>query len=235
MTELEMQLKERNVTDYEDILIEYEQHFLFKLADGYTEDEISARLGDPLVLAAQYTAADQPKSSGSKGIRIAVAFGLFFLNIIAGAAIIAFLAWVIALGASTIGFMITGISLLTGSNPAGLLPDMPRIGAIILGIGILALSALAAMATIYCWRFVLQITKAFWHWNKRCLAMAGNEPVKPSIAVLPQFTPSARRTMRRITSVALFTFAICFIGGYIVLTLRAGSWEFWHVWNWFVS
>ena len=235
MAELEKHLKERNVSDFADILIDYEQHFLFKLADGYTEDEISAKLGHPLDLAAQYTAADQQKRKGRTGIRIAAALGLFFLNIITGSAIIAFLAWVIALGVSTIGFLATGIALLADFNPAEILPYMPRTGAVIMSIVFLALTTLAAMAAIYCWRFVIQITKANWHWNGRCMAMAGNQPVKPSIAATPQFTPSARRIMRRITSTALVVFAISFIAGYIILTLRAGSWEFWHVWSWFVS
>lgn len=38
---------------------EYEQHFVFKLADGYSEEEIAAKLGDPTALAAQFDAAAQ--------------------------------------------------------------------------------------------------------------------------------------------------------------------------------
>jgi hypothetical protein len=234
MTELEKHLKERNVSDFADILIDYEQHFLFKLADGYTEDEISAKLGQPLALAAQYTAYNQQKRKGRGGIRFAAALGLFFLNMITSSAILAFLAWVIALGISTIGFLAAGLTLLAGLNPAELLPYMPRTGEVIISIVLLSLTTLAAMAAIYCWRFVIQITKANWHWNGRCLAKAGNRPVKPSIAATPQFTPSARRVMRRITSAALVVFAISLIAGYIVLALRAGAWEFWHVWGWFV-
>lgn len=235
MTELEKHLKEHNVSDYADILIEFEQHFLFKLADGYTEDEIAARLGHPLDLAAQYTAADQPKKTGRTGTRIAVALGLFFLNLMTGSVIIAFLAWVVALGASTIAFLVTGIALLADLNPAGLVPDMPRVGAIIMGIVFLALTTLSALATIYSWRFIFQVTKAYWHWNGRCMAKAGNRPVKPSIAATPHFAPSVRRIMRRVTSAAMVIFAVSFVAGYILLTLKAGSWEFWHVWGWFVS
>lgn len=235
MAELEKQLKERNISDFAEILAEYEQHFIFKLADGYSEDEISARLGHPLDLAAQYTAADPKKTSRRTGIRMATALGLFFLDIVAVSAIIALLAWVIALGVSAIGFMLTGIFLLVDLNPAGFIPDMPQAGAIIIGIAFLALAILAVMATIYCWRFVLQANKAYWHWHGRCLALAGNRPVKPSIAAVPQFRPSTRRTMRRITSITLVVFAVSFLAGYIVLTLLSGAWEFWHVWDWFVS
>lgn len=47
------------------MLEEYEQHFAFKLADGYSEEEIAARLGSPAELAAQFEAAPQPKRRGS--------------------------------------------------------------------------------------------------------------------------------------------------------------------------
>ena len=41
-----------------DVVEEYQQHFAFKLADGYSEEEIAARLGDPVALAAQLGEAE---------------------------------------------------------------------------------------------------------------------------------------------------------------------------------
>lgn len=35
---LEKELRHKNAPEIEDILDEYEQHFAFKLADGYTEE-----------------------------------------------------------------------------------------------------------------------------------------------------------------------------------------------------
>lgn len=45
---LETELKSRRLPDAGEILEEYEQHFAFKLADGYTEQEIARKLGSPL-------------------------------------------------------------------------------------------------------------------------------------------------------------------------------------------
>ena len=45
MTRLEHELRKRNVVDAADVMEEYEQHFAFKLADGYSEEEIAAKLG----------------------------------------------------------------------------------------------------------------------------------------------------------------------------------------------
>ncbi len=52
LTELARELAKRNVADAADVMEEYEQHFAFKLADGYSEEEIAAKLGAPAVLAA---------------------------------------------------------------------------------------------------------------------------------------------------------------------------------------
>jgi len=59
MTRLASELRKRNVADAADVTEEYEQHFAFKLADGYSEEEIAARLGKPEELAAQYESAPQ--------------------------------------------------------------------------------------------------------------------------------------------------------------------------------
>ena len=54
LTRLGAELKARKVADMDDILGEYSRHFDYKLADGYSEEEIAARLGSPEELAAQF-------------------------------------------------------------------------------------------------------------------------------------------------------------------------------------
>ena len=49
---LETELKNRRLPDAGEILEEYEQHFAFKLADGYTVQEIARNLGIPFEIAA---------------------------------------------------------------------------------------------------------------------------------------------------------------------------------------
>ena len=72
MTQLTSELYKRNIADSADVIEEYEQHFAFKLADGYTEEEIAARLGDPAALAAQFSESDAPEQKkGNKPLVIA--------------------------------------------------------------------------------------------------------------------------------------------------------------------
>lgn len=62
MAQFAAELKKQNIADAADILEEYEQHFTFKLNDGFSEEEIAARLGTPAELAAQF----QPASPGKE-------------------------------------------------------------------------------------------------------------------------------------------------------------------------
>lgn len=57
VTQRTAELHKRNVAAAADVVEEYQQHVSFKLADGYSE-EIAARLGDPVALAAQFGEAE---------------------------------------------------------------------------------------------------------------------------------------------------------------------------------
>ena len=52
VTQRTAELHKRDVVA--DVVEEYQQHCSFKLADGYSEEKIDARLGDPVALAAQF-------------------------------------------------------------------------------------------------------------------------------------------------------------------------------------
>lgn len=68
LSRLEAELEARRVPEPEDILGEYRRHFEYKLADGYSEEEIAARLGAPEELAAQFEPereAPRPSRAGS--------------------------------------------------------------------------------------------------------------------------------------------------------------------------
>lgn len=92
MQRLSDELQKRNVADAADILQEYEAHFAMKMADGYIEEEIAARLGDPTALAAQFDDAEETpeKKGGSKPLVVA---GLCFADVFAGLFFILLAAW----------------------------------------------------------------------------------------------------------------------------------------------
>ena len=81
LSKLENELKKNGIEDVDDILGEYEEHFAFKLADGYTEEEIAAKLGKPAELAAQF----ENDGSGEKrgGRKLVTVIGLVFADLFA--------------------------------------------------------------------------------------------------------------------------------------------------------
>ena len=77
LAQLERELKRNHVPDAGEILNEYAQHFAFKLADGYSEEEISARLGEPAALAAQFDGPSAPPKAGNKPLAAFMLCGSF--------------------------------------------------------------------------------------------------------------------------------------------------------------
>ena len=142
MEKLAKELKARGVADAADIEEEYEQHFAFKLADGYSEEEIAAKLGDPAKLAAQFGA--ESASAGKGGKKATVVTGFVFLDIVTVLGFIALAAFALVLAAAAIGFAAIGVSLITKASLCGVIPAMPYGSAVILGVASLAFSPASA-------------------------------------------------------------------------------------------
>lgn len=230
LTELEKTLKTQNVADIESILEEYEEHFKFKIADGYSEEEVAARLGNPLELARQYSPAEKPQRAAGKAVIVA---GLVLAGIFVFLLFIMFFGWVAVLGSLTVASATLGVCLIGRLDIMSLLPNIPNPGSTILGIASLALAVLAGLGTYYCWHYVLQLAKAYIHWHKRCLAASSGKPQSPPIAKTPQFKPRLRRRLRLVTGLAIAVFGVGFVLAFILMALQAGSFEFWHTWGWF--
>ena len=88
LTELARELEKRNVADAAEIMEENEQHFAFKLADGYSEEEIAAKLGAPEDLAQQFA----PSRKRALRTALLISFTLFGVFLVLGAAVSAILA-----------------------------------------------------------------------------------------------------------------------------------------------
>lgn len=67
ITALASELNQRKIADSDEILDKYRQHFAFKLADGYTEEEIAAKLAFRSVLLRSLS--HPTRQSRAKGAR----------------------------------------------------------------------------------------------------------------------------------------------------------------------
>ncbi len=96
MARLANELHRRNVADAADVAEEYEQHFAFKLADGYLEEEIAVKLGVPEELAAQFGETDAPKRK--KGSKPLVVMGLGVADLFAACIVLTYVVCTLSAG-----------------------------------------------------------------------------------------------------------------------------------------
>lgn len=233
MEKLAKELKARGVADAADIEEEYEQHFAFKLADGYAEEEIAAKLGDPAKLAAQFTAESAP--AGRSGRKAAVVTGLVFLDIVTVLGFIALAAFALVLAAAAIGFAAIGVSLITKTSLYGVIPTMPYGSALLLGAASLALAVLTGIGCAWYAAFVRQSVRAFCRFQANAVADAEGKATLPALPMQPQFAAKCARRMRRCARASLIVFVVALVIGFVVSAFAAGSIEFWHVWGWFTN
>lgn len=234
MTRLTNELHKRNVTDAADIVEEYEQHFAFKLADGFSEEEIAARLGDPAELAAQF--GDVPKAGTGHSAALTWLW-LGWVDLFFGVFAALLLSFGVVLAACVLSFGLTGVCLIGNLGRLAFisLPPMPYWCGAILGLSLLALCALSVAGCVWYFALCRQVFRSFGRFQRNTLAAASGKAALPGLPIAPQFAPKKKRRLRTAALVALLLFAACFVLGYAACALSAGNFQFWHVWGWFVN
>lgn len=227
---LEKALRGKRIPDLADVLSEYEQHFSRKIADGYGEEEIAARLEKPEILAEQFAQAEDGEKKRGAG-SLFVGFGVSFLSVLAVAFLVSLFAWVAVMGAFALGSMGLGMSLISAQDPLNLIPAMPYAGGLIMGLSAVALSVLGGVGTAYSYLYARQLGRAYFRWARNKLN-AGRRAYPP-LPLYPQLGAAFRRRLRGFALVSLAAFGVSFIVGFAVLAGSAGSPGFWHVWHWF--
>lgn len=139
-----------------DILSDFEEHFANGLANGKGEAEVAQELGDPVVLAAQYTEGlpepAQPVKASGVAQSVLAAFGLLLFNAIIALPVIAvlFAIW-ISLWSVVLALLAAALACFVApfvswfSLPTALV----GVGAVMIGIAMLALTVLAAIGMVY--------------------------------------------------------------------------------------
>lgn len=228
LNELKAELAKNAVADAEDVVTEYEQHFLFKLADGFSEDEIAAKLGDPAHIALQFAGipAERKRPKGKKAFLV---LWLTLLGILEALLYGAFLWFICALFCASLVPAALGIELIAGINLMNILPPMPYGGAVVFGISLLSASVLLVVFAVFCFAYLRQMIRASRRWRKNLLS----RETLPPLPFSPQFTPKGKRALRGVFLWALLVFGTTFVLGYAILALYTHSFAFWHALGWF--
>lgn len=228
LNELKAELNKNAVVDAEEILSEYEQHFLFKLADGFTEEEIAVKLGSVAQIAAQFAGiSGERKIKGGK--KFFLVLWLTIIGVFEAMLYGAFFCFVVALFCGSLVPAVLGVELIMGLNYMNILPPMPYAGAVIFGITLLSVSVILVIFAIYCLAYLRQMVRASLRWRKNLLSAEA----LPLLPLNPQFKPRTRRALRTILLWAVLIYAIGFVVGYAFLSYYTQAWEFWHALGWF--
>jgi uncharacterized membrane protein len=230
LSKLRNELKKNNITDVEEIIGEYEQHFAFKLADGFSEEEIVEKLGSPETIAAQFE-SEKNSCKSSSGGKVFIKIAMSFLALIEAMVYILFFAWAVLVAAFSLASAVLGVCLIGHFNIAELIPYMPYLSAFIFGICSLAFAVFLAAGSYYFFAYVKQIVRASIRWHKY-LASGSTLPPLPWN---PQFAAKTRRMLRTVLLWAVTVFGASFVLGMIVSQILSGALGFWHAWNWFVK
>ena len=228
LNELKAELTKNAVPDAEEVLSEYEQHFLFKLADGFTEEEVAVKLGAPAQIAIQF--AGLPKTQKRKsGRKMLLVLWLTIIGIFEVMLYGAFLCFIVGLFIGSLVPTALGMELIAGLNFMNILPPMPYGGAIVFGVMLIALGVILFLFAVYCFAYLRQMVRASLRWRKNMI----REEALPLLPLSPQFAPKTRRAIRGILLWAVLIFAVTFIAGFAILSLYTHSWGFWHALGWF--
>ena len=229
LAELKQSLQANSIPDIDEIVAEYEEHFAHKAADGYTEEEIAKKLGDVRELAAEYAAGEQAAEPRGRLFRW---IGLAFADITIAPLFLVSYVWVAALAIAALGLAALGVNLTAGplfAAQAQVIPYIPRLPSVLLGVSAIALGVLFWILTIYCLLFVKKLSASFARWHRAVLT--GRK--LPPYALFPLAQGRARRRLRHVTLVCLVAFLALSTAAYVLMAMSAGNPEFWHVWGWF--
>lgn len=226
LAKLESMLKKYKVADTEEILAEYQEHFAYKEADGYGEEEIAAKLASPEEIAAQFAQVLEPKERKRGGNRILRGIGLVFADLFIIPFFLILFACVVVVGAAALAFFAAGIALMF--NISLIIPYIPGLGRVLLGISLLALAGLSMIGALYSNQFAVQLVKACRRWHKKVMGH-----MLPPLPKHPQVAGKTRRRMRTTATVSLIVFAFTFIAALVILFIQAGDMAPWHAWQWF--
>lgn len=231
LSELESALRAKKVMDIEDILGEYAQHFTIKMADGFSETEIANKLEKPSAIAEQFSESERPGASKKGGGKVVLAIGLGFADLFVGMGFVLLFGWVVVVGALAVSTFTLGGCLVLGTNLAGLIPAMPYLSALILGVSSLALGVLSGVGTIDLWLYMAQWIRAYVRWTKN--TMGGG--MYPPLSMIPQIGSSLKRVLRNTAMISLAVFGVLFVAAFISLMVYTGFKPFWHELSWFVG
>lgn len=224
LNELTQLLKRQNTPDIDDIVAEYDAHFTYKTADGFTEEEVADKLGSPEQIAEQYLQAQTGSRRMGRGV---LKFGFGLLDFVLALLFTVLYGWVIALGAFAAASAAAGLGLMF---QAGGLPAAPAVRSHPAWAG----AHCARRARRHCDRVQSPVCGTMGKGVSAFPEKLHQRRAPPGPGFHPAIPPRRRRRLRNTAIVSLTAFGVLFVASFIALCVYTGSFEFWHALRWFV-
>ncbi|MDD3842806.1 MAG: DUF1700 domain-containing protein [Candidatus Izemoplasmatales bacterium] len=220
---LKVGLAKMNISDFDDIIRDYETHFANELAKGKSEEEIASEIGDINQILADFApeAIPQKESSGRGALFTGLVISDFFVFLFF---VIAYILILVPIALFASGCAL-GIYYSFGINIISVFPIMPYWIGLLFGLDFFFLGLIGLSSIYYYARFLSWMTRKYRFWHQSVL----KKTEKQFIGL-----EKSSRIMNKIIVYSSFGFLIFAVFGYIIAAISAGSLEFWHVWDWFV-
>lgn len=171
------ELRHLTQSEIEEIVYDYEEHFIVGLERGKTEEEIAKELGDPKKIAKSYKvsafiekATNDPSATNIfKAIIATMAIGFFNLAFVLGP-FMGVVGVLIGLFGASIGIIVGGIAMILGPIVNTFiyiihLPDINSIGRIFLGVGMICFGILFMILNAHISKLLYKGTVRYLKWN----------------------------------------------------------------------
>lgn len=230
LAQLMSELKKQNVEDADRIVIEFRERFAFKLADGFYEEEIPTKLGDPAMLALQckqHTGAEQ-----HFGINTSANWGSVQPTISSRLFTILAIGWKVILAAISVASATLAICLFGGFNLYLLVPPIPYWCGAVFGLAFAALAVLTGIVSFFHSAFAQQHVPSQAFFKRKGMSVDKNKVLSVRSDESCSLDKADQR-IRYIAHIAITMFAVSFFSGMIASMLSTGVGGFWHAWGWF--
>ncbi|WP_163249380.1 DUF1700 domain-containing protein [Clostridium niameyense] len=224
---MQYELSKNNVTDIEDIIDQFKEHFDLKMLDGYTEQEIIKQLLNPKELALQYEDDSYSKKSvitnsiknGSIGVMKIILLIIPYMAIIPtliSVYITVFCGFIISFSG-----VLAAFSMLSGITFGGVVsvPHFPIVQNTLVALICLCLSVCLVPLTYIIIKYLNRISLKFANWTVSFISGKYRLPVLMNKVIKPQ----KGRVLRNIILVSLFISLILFVALILSMLLQYGS------------
>ncbi|HET6485140.1 MAG TPA: DUF1700 domain-containing protein [Spirochaetia bacterium] len=182
LSELKRSLGRMPESEKKDVLYDYEEHFRMGTAEGKSEDQVAASLGNPRLIGKSYAidslledrkeGGQAPASFVLRAVFASISLTFFNLVVVLGP-FVGLVGVMIGLWATAISLPISGVAAVLAPLAALIIPQWVSLGGlsaffwIFGGIGVAALGVLAVIGMYLLSRLFLRATAAYVKLNAR--------------------------------------------------------------------